>query len=197
MPANLRTCADCSTQYALDLLACPHCGSSDYIEAGKALTRRLPLFVTTSCTGCGRGPWTVRLQSVTSGLIDLPTLACASCGSRVPVTWPPEEKPMSPKITVHGGASNARDADVSPAVDASQPQAVAEDGLGHPTSESLDDVQTETVPETDTAPEEVNTAPDYDSMTLTELRDAAASQELPMYGTKAQLIERLRGTDGE
>lgn len=205
---TLRVCADCSTQYALGLSACPHCGSSDFVSEEGAVTKRLPLFVTLSCPDCGRGPWTVRLSSVTSGLIELPTLACASCGSRVPVTWPPEEEPMSPKITVHGGATNARDADVSPAADASQPQVVAEDDLGRPTSDDtaaeVEAVQSETSPEveevsseTDTEEEYVvnDTAPDYESMTLAELREAAEARGVPSYGTKAQITERLREAD--
>jgi DNA-directed RNA polymerase subunit RPC12/RpoP len=184
MPANLRTCADCTTQYALDLAACPHCGSSDYVEEGGAVAKRLPLFVNVSCADCGRGPWTVRLNAARSGLIELPTLACASCGSRVPVTWPPEEEPMSPKITAHGGATNAREADVSPTAVASEPQVVAEDGLGLPTSEE--------------APVEAeDSGSDYDGMTLAELRSAADAAGLPTYGTKAQLIERLKGADEE
>lgn len=183
--SNVRTCADCTTQYALDLAACPHCGSSNYAEEG-VVTRRLPLFVTLSCAGCGRGPWTVRLQSVTSGLIELPTLACASCGSRVPVTWPPEEEPMSPKISVFGGASNAREEDVSPASDASQPQVVAEDDLGLSTSEE---------PVEDAVPDYDSAAPDYDSMTLAELRDEADKRGVPGYGKKADIIERLRDAD--
>ena len=187
MPANLRTCAECSTAYALDLDACPHCGSSDYVEQEGVVTRRLPLFVTVSCADCGRGPWVVRLNSVSSGLIELPTLACASCGSRVPVTWPPEEEPMSPKITVKGGATNARETDVSPAVVASEPQVVAEDDLGHPTPEEAPE------PEVAEAEETVS----YDGMTLAELRSAADAAGLPTYGTKAQLIERLKGADDE
>lgn len=188
MPANLRTCADCSTAYAIDLDACPHCGSSDFVAEGGAVTKRLPLFVTLSCTGCGRGPWVVRLNSVSSGLIELPTLACASCGSRVPVTWPPEEEPMSPKITVKGGATNARETDVSPVVAASEPQVVAEDGLGLPTSEDATPV--ESTP--DVASPEVDP---YAGMTLAELRDAAETRGLPSYGTKAQLTQRLREAD--
>lgn len=191
MPASLRTCADCSTSYALDLSVCPHCGSSDYVPEEGAVSNRLPLFVTLTCTGCGRGPWTVRLTPVTSGLIELPTLGCASCGSRVPVTWPPLEEPMSPKITVHGGATNAREADVSPAAVASEPQAAAEGSLGLTQSDDVESVQDETSPEVDEVQDE-NVSADYDSMTLAELRDAASARSLPSYGTKAQLTERLR-----
>jgi hypothetical protein len=195
---SLRACADCSTKYAHDLLTCPHCGSSDYVdEAGPA--KRLPIFVTVSCPECGRGPWTVRLASVTSGLIDLPTLACASCGSRVPVTWPPEEEPMSPKITVHGGATNARDADVSPAAAASPPLDVAEDVQGHPTSEEAADGPADVAEvEADEAPvaaADEEDEPSYAGMSLGELRAVASERGLPSYGTKAQLMERLREAD--
>lgn len=189
---SLRTCADCSTRYALDLGACPHCGSSNTEDMG-VVTRRLPLFVTVMCPDCGRGPWTVRLPSVHSGLIDLPTLACASCGGRVPVTWPPKEEPMSPKITAHGGATNAREADVSPVAVVSEPPVVAEDDGGRP------------IPEPEHAPEETpagedalsedttdDAVVDYDSMTLSELKEAAAHKGLPAYGTKAQITERLK-----
>ncbi len=190
---SVRTCADCTTQYALDLAACPHCGSSSYVEPEGAVTRRLPLFVALFCPGCGRGPWTVRLTSANPGLIDLPTLACTSCGSRVPVTWPPEEEPMSPKITVHSGASNAREEDVSPASDASSPQDVAEDVLGHPTSVDAPDTEPD---EPDTEPEDDgNAVPDYDSMTLAELRDEAEKRGVAAYGKKSDITERLRQDD--
>lgn len=191
---SLRTCADCSTQYALDLGACPHCGGSNTVDEEGAVSKRLPLFVTLSCPECGRGPWTVRLESVTSGLISLPTLACASCGSRVPVTWPPEEEPMSPKITVHGGATNAHGADVSPAADVSQPLVEAEVDQGRP---NLDEVQDETTEEVDAVQDEApeDTAPDYESMTLAELRAEADGRGVPSYGTKGQITERLRQDD--
>lgn len=206
MPANLRTCADCSTQYAIDVPACPHCGSSNTVEEGGATHRRLPLFVTVRCD-CGRGPWTVRLGSVMPGLIQLPTLACASCGRPVSFTWPPEEEPMSPKITVHGGATNARDADVSPAVDASKPLVGAEADQGLPTSEqevSADEAVGEALPEvsadlygedaTSLDSDEPPTDP-YAGMTLAELRAEADRREIPSYGTKAQITERLKEAD--
>lgn len=180
----MRTCADCSTQYAMDIAACPHCGSSNYTDEGGVVVKRLPLFLTVSCPDCGRGPWPVRLTSVATGLIILPALACASCGSRVPVTWPPEEEPMSPKITVNGGATNAHGSDVSPADAVSGPQVAAEGDLGPSTSDE---------PEASDAETAAN--PGYDGMTLAELREAAGDRDLPTYGTKVQLIERLREND--
>lgn len=197
MPANLLTCADCTTQYAIDLHACPHCGSRSCAKDEGTAARRFPSFVTVRCTHCMNGPWTVRLEARTTGLIELPTLACTSCGRRVSFTWPPEEEPMSPKITVHGGATNARETDVSPVVVASQPQVVAEDDLGRPASEDpavLVPEPVEPVAEADGVAAAEPPA-DYDSMTLAELREAAAARDLPSYGTKAQITERLREND--
>ncbi len=194
----LWTCSACSTQYAMGLDACPHCGTTDRVEEGSSL-KALPRLVNVSCTSCSAGPWNLRLDVVKTGLLEIPNLFCASCGTQVQVPWPPKEEPMSPKITVHGGATNARDADVSPAVDASQPQDVAEDVLGRPTSEDLDTVQETTVPEPDKVEDETESvedaAPDYDAMTLAELREAAADRKVPSYGTKAQIVERLHEAD--
>lgn len=121
-----------------------------------------------------------------------------------------------PKITVHGGATNARElAEPSPDALASQPLAGAEAGQGHPTpeaeltaeeavGEALAEVPAEAYAE-DAAPleapstdaEPVTTAPaDYDGMTLTELRALATERDVPSYGTKAQIAERLREADG-
>lgn len=88
---------------------------------------------------------------------------------------------MSPKITAKGGATNAREADVSPVVVASPPQVAAEGDLGRPAPEPTPEPE---VKETD--------AVNYDGMTLSELRTAADKAGLPTYGTKAQLIERLK-----
>lgn len=104
---------------------------------------------------------------------------------------------MSPKITVHGGATNARDADVSPAAVASQPLIEAEVDQGRPTT---DDVQNETVPEVD---ETQNETPDesavpadrYDEMTIADLRSEVATRGLATRGTRQQIIARLREAD--
>jgi hypothetical protein len=101
---------------------------------------------------------------------------------------------MSPKITVHGGASNARDADVSPAADASQPQVAAEGDLG-PQLPVKEPVADEPAPADDAEPVAAEDDPGYEGMSLAELKDAATARELPTYGTKAQLVERLREAD--
>lgn len=199
-------CAACTTPYAPDLPACPHCGSTDYTEDGRAVVaRRFPAFVTLSCSSCGRGPWQFRLPVVASGLLQLAPLYCASCGSQVQIPWPPTEDAM-PKITAHGGSTNARDTESSPDVDASQPPVGAEADRGHPTEvegdtvtgdgsgEALAEVAAEAYGE-DAVP--LAEGPDYDGMTLAELREEAVRRDLPSYGTKAQIADRLREADAE
>lgn len=106
---------------------------------------------------------------------------------------------MSPKITVHGGATNAHGSDVSPVDAVSGSQVAAEGDLG-PTQTEEPDVEPQAVedaePAEDEAPaEEPDADTDYDGMTLAELRDEAGKRKLPTYGTKAQLVERLRDAD--
>lgn len=197
-------CAACSTPYRLEQAACPHCGSTAYTEDGVVVSRRLPLLVSVSC-GCGLGPWQLRLPVVQTGLIQLPELHCASCGSRVQIPWPPAEDDM-PKITRHGGATNARATDTSPDVDASQllpdgAEAVREE---RPTPPAPEPVAAEAVVETpaetagEDSPADAPAAePDYDGMTLAELREEATARGLAAYGTKAQITERLREADGD
>lgn len=185
-------CAACTTTYSHELDACPHCGSTAYTEEGVVVARRLPAFITLNC-GCGRGPWQFRLPIVASGLIQLSPLYCASCGSQVQIPWPPTEDAM-PKITVHGGPTNARDAESSPDADASQPLAGAEAGQGHPTPEA-EPVVDEPTPDAAGNGGEPDEAPDYSAMTLAELREEADRREIPSYGTKAQITERLREDD--
>jgi hypothetical protein len=103
---------------------------------------------------------------------------------------------MSPKITVHGGATNAREADVSPVAAASQsPQVGAEADLGRTNEADAGEAPAEE-PQED-APVAQESAPDpYASMTLAELRAEADKRQVPSYGTKAQVTERLRESDG-
>jgi hypothetical protein len=107
---------------------------------------------------------------------------------------------MSPKITVHGGATNAREAALSPDAGASTPLVGAEADQGHPP------VVTETVPELVTA-DEALAAPVVDAdeaeldpyvgKTLGELRDLAVARGVAAYGSKSQLADRLRAADAE
>lgn len=193
-----RVCAACTTSYAPDLGVCPHCGSIEYTEDGVLMARRLPAYVSVSCTRCSRGPWQLRLPVVATGLIQLPTLHCASCGSQVQIPWPPKENDM-PKITAHGGPTNARETDLSPAVDASKPLVGAEADQGHPTDVEVEgDGSGEALPEIPAETHGKDAEPDVDpyaGLTLAELREAAEKRGLASYGNKAQLTERLREAD--
>lgn len=197
---SVQTCVGCSTRYADGLEACPHCGSTEREQDGAVISRRLPLLVAVSCD-CGCGPWQLRLSMVLTGLVQVPELHCASCGSRVHIPWPPAEDDM-PKITVHGGASNAREADHSPDASASQPLVGAEADQGRPTPAPEPEVSAAELlavvaehlseGEADT-PED--TPDPYAGMTLSELRAAADERGIPSYGTKSQIAERLREAD--
>ncbi len=214
------TCVACSTQYAAGLDACPHCGTSEYEIEGAPGFRQAPSFITVNCTSCSSGPWTIRVHKAMPGLIEIPTLFCASCGSQVQVPWPPVEDSM-PKITIEGGPSNARDEAPSPVADASEPLVGAEADQGHPEPEAVlvDEpgpelieipfatggplsVEGDSVPALLTNSESVLKAEDvaaveksgdeYEDMNLADLRATADAKGLPSYGTKAQLKDRLR-----
>ena len=189
------TCAACTTVYSHELQACPHCGSVEFTEEGVVVARRLPAFVPLACD-CGR-TWQFRLPVVASGLVQLSPLYCASCGSQVQIPWPPSEDSM-PKITRHGGSTNARDTEPSPDVDASQqPLLDAEAAVqeGRPADPFVEAEAPSPDPADGQDSADADTAPDYDGMTLQELRDEASERGVPSYGTKAQITERLREAD--
>lgn len=196
--ANLFSCAGCTTLYAPDLDACPHCGSTDYTEDGSAvIARRVPAFVTLTCSGCDRGPWQFRLPVVATGLIELPRLHCASCGDQVQIPWPPKEDAM-PKIT-HSGPTNSRATESSPDVDAGQSLLDGAEPLqeGRPTPAEAEPVAEGDEVTGDGSGEALPEVADYDGMTLAELRDAASARGVATYGSKAQLAQRLREADSE
>jgi hypothetical protein len=150
---TLRVCQGCTTRFAVGLLACPHCRSTEHYEEGSVM----------------------------------------------------------PKITVHGGPSNASDPASGPVtVGERKPEpvslpedtvvvSVSVDGVDQgpgevvefegdpsfgPLPEAVEDDTTEHVPE-----------PDYDALTKTELQELLAARELPTSGTKAELVARLRTHD--
>ncbi|MEU0207351.1 hypothetical protein [Streptomyces canus] len=92
---------------------CPQCGSSERTDrAGGSV---LPS-VTVACGNAvcryeGRER-RVHLRTAAPGVVEVPRLACAGCGWDMPTVtpWPPvtdSEDTEVPKITVHGGASDA------------------------------------------------------------------------------------------
>ena len=108
----METCADCTTRYSVGALACPHCGSTQRAEGGTG--GGVPLTVTVACTmtGCPHhgAQRLVLLRRAAISVAELPTLVCTGCGSQVSITWPGPlalEDNTMPKITAHGGATNA------------------------------------------------------------------------------------------
>lgn len=141
----LRVCQECTTRFAVGLLACPHCRSTEHYEEGSVM----------------------------------------------------------PKITVHGGPSNAA-ADLPIVADktapgpVSVPEAVVsvsvdevDQGPGEvdetlggdfkPLPEAVEDDTAEHVSE-----------PDYENWTVKQLQAVLAERELPTSGTKTELVARLR-----
>lgn len=120
----LEVCAGCSTRYAVGALRCPHCGSTE--RADGVSVGAVPPMVTVECTtahdGCrfAGGPRRVRLSLLAPGVVELPTLLCAGCGSTLLITWPDptaKEDDTMPKITVHGGSTDAAADTEAPAAD--------------------------------------------------------------------------------
>ena len=109
----LLICTECSTRFAAGLEVCPQCGSADYIEEGAG--PMLPMIgVACSTVGCRAAGKTqsVRLPPVGVNLVQIPAIACALCGHAVKTVtpWPllpVREGEDMPKITRHGGPSNA------------------------------------------------------------------------------------------
>lgn len=99
------------------------------IAKGEAPTRTVPgaggvpaaIWVACSSSACHAFAVQRRvyLHQAAPGVIAWPTLLCAGCGSvlGLPHPWNALEENIMPKISVHGGPTNAADPDV-PAVDA-------------------------------------------------------------------------------
>lgn len=139
----LHVCASCTTRYAAGLEACPHCQSTDVQEEARPL---LPaVWVVCGTAGC-RSEGRVRqvlLRQIALGVLALPTLLCADCRLVM------RETDM-PKITRHGGATNAR-AEQPPAP---APQAAKRDAPAEPISEAAS-LPSDAVVVVDPAPEPV------------------------------------------
>lgn len=103
-------CGDCGAHYAVGAPRCPQC------KANKPITEQpsSPLAsLTVAClpadSGCRFGGVVrrVMLPQIVPGVIDMPDLRCAGCGRQM--TNVKEEAADMPKITVHGGPTNAAD----------------------------------------------------------------------------------------
>lgn len=107
---SLSVCGQCGTRYAVGVARCPHCSST---EVAADEVGRVPTVVGVHCTNndcpaCGKQRRVV-LQRVAMGVVGMPALLCEVCGCFVAVQWPGELKEDNdmPKITVHGGPSDA------------------------------------------------------------------------------------------
>ncbi len=107
------TCAGCTTTYTVGAAKCPQCGSSERTDrpGGTVLPSVTVACGNAACRYEGRER-RVHLRTAAPGVVEVPRLACAGCGFDMPTVtpWPPvtdSEDTEVPKITVHGGASNA------------------------------------------------------------------------------------------
>lgn len=137
--------------------------------------------------------------------------ACPQCGSQDHY----EEGAEMAKITVHNGPSSAGAHVVSgawsdsdspdewPAAVEPESEASAEESSANDAGEPVTGEPGETLggpfeplPEAvDGEQQELVSAPDYDNWTVVQLREVLAHRELPVSGTKAELIARLRAHD--
>lgn len=98
-------CAGCSTPYTVGLPACPNCGSTE-VRGGAAVFPQMRVACRTDgCRAAGK-VIVVLLASVAPNIVAVPALACTLCGRQVQIVAAWEDNDM-PKITRHGGASNA------------------------------------------------------------------------------------------
>jgi len=106
------TCAGCTTTYTVGAARCPHCGSTERTEGrgGAVLPSLTVECANGACPHAGKRR-RVHLRTAAPGVLEMPRLVCAGCGYDMPTVapWPPvnESEDDMPKITVHGGASNA------------------------------------------------------------------------------------------
>ena len=174
------TCAACNATYSVGAAKCPQCGSTERAErpGGAVLPSVTVACGNEACRYVGRER-RVHLRTAAPGVVEVPRLACAGCGLDMPTVtpWPPvteSEDEAMPKITVHGGASNA----------AAEPE--PETG--------------EEVPENASSPEPVEeseapSASDYEEWTVEELKEQLAVRSLPKSGKRDELVQRLRDDD--
>lgn len=134
----LLVCSGCSTRYAPGVGRCPHCGLGGGAEEGNG--SRLPfLDVVCPTSGC-RAEGVVRrihMPMIVPGVVEQPTYVCMPCsGVMLPVLgWPSPVGGMEgtdmPKITRHGGPSNATERKHPGTGTPTEPVEMPADGTGH------------------------------------------------------------------
>jgi hypothetical protein len=98
-------CEECGTRCAVGVPRCPHCSSTRLVpeEQLAALVPSLTVCCTNQACAVQGVQRRVGLVQVVPGVLVLPRLVCARCGYELlKVT-----EDIVPKITVHGGPSNA------------------------------------------------------------------------------------------
>ncbi|MFF7947018.1 hypothetical protein [Streptomyces griseorubiginosus] len=136
---------------------CPQCGSSERTDrpGGTVLPSVTVACGNAACRYEGRER-RVHLRTAAPGVVEVPRLACAGCGLDMPTVtpWPPvtdSEDTEVPKITVHGGASNA-DAEPEP-VEETTGEAEGGEDVSAGTSSSTSSEKEPTSPEQSETPD--------------------------------------------
>lgn len=184
---TLRRCLGCTTRYAVGLMACPHCSSTDSVEAGAQTVWRCQ---TDDCTGL----YQIRLQK------------CPRCHG----TAMREEEYM-PKITLHGGPSDVTLPEPLEDVPEAQGGDGESGGQESPSPAAASSAQinvgdgwTDVTPYIKTEGDDIGVgvgsgeaeppaepAKDLGEMSLVELRAKAKELGLAASGTKQDLVERI------
>ena len=116
-------CEECGTRCAVGVPRCPQCSSKSLVpeEALAGLMPSLTVCCANEACPAEGVERRVGLTQIVPGVLDLPRLVCARCGYELlKVT-----EDIVPKITVHGGPSNA---DAEPEQEAVEETAEAEGG---------------------------------------------------------------------
>lgn len=103
-------CGECGAHYAVGAPRCPQCKATKPItEQPSSPLASLTVACLPADSGCRHGGVVrrVMLPQIVPGVIDMPDLRCAGCGAAM--TRIEEGAQDMPKITVHGGATNAAD----------------------------------------------------------------------------------------
>lgn len=148
---SLPTCAGCSTRYAAGLERCPHCGSTEREQArGSVLPAITAECRNEGCRAYGQ-PRQVMLRTVAVGVVEAPgALICTACWWQMHTAPLRVEEENMPKITVHGGPSNA--AEQPAEAPAAEPEAPAEAAGEEESSPGSSSETSSPRPETSSAP---------------------------------------------
>lgn len=138
------TCAGCSTVYAVGLPACPNCGSAEVAVRASALPQMRVACGTHGCRAAGKVT-VVLLASVAPNLVAVPALVCTLCGRQVQIVEGWKDNDM-PKITRHGGPSNALADPPAPPPEPKDEEVASSPGSSSRTSSAKDEPSPETKP---------------------------------------------------